>query len=389
MNENNPIEVSVVMPCLNEQEAVGICVRKARKAFEDLSVKGEVVVVDNGSTDRSVEIAQHEGARVVFEPEKGYGSAYLKGFKEAQGEICIMGDADDTYDFSQIGKFIIPIKEGYDFVIGSRFKGGIGKDVMPWANRYIGNPFITFLLRYFFGSKLSDAYSGMRAFHKQTYARMNLISKGMEFALEMIVSALRLRLKIKEVPIRYLKRKGISKLSPLLDTWRSVRFMLLFSPNHLFLIPGGILFILGIVFVFIFLRDTIVLFGHQCGVHMMIATSLGAIVGFQILATGVLAKSYSVLEGYINKDKFVSFLLDHFNLEKGIVFGLFFLSIGSIVNLKIFYDWVKVDFGALDRIRLGIFALTFMAIGIQGVVSAFFLSILHLRREDERDIRKD
>lgn len=379
MKDNN-IEVSVVMPCLNEEETVEICIRKAKKALDNLDMQGEIIVVDNGSSDRSVEAAQREGARVVFESERGYGSAYLRGFKEAKGEIIIMGDADNTYDFSQIGRFILPLKEGYDFVIGSRFKGKIKKGAMPWANRYIGNPFLTLLLRFFFKSELSDVYSGMRAFRKKAYNKMNLISTGMEFALEMIVSALRLKLKIKEVPISYLPRRGISKLSPILDTWRSIRFMLLFSPNYLFLIPGLALFILGIIFVFLFLRDDVVIFGHPCGVHMMLVASLIAIIGFQIINTGIFAKSYSVAEGYINMDRMVTFFINHFNLEKGILFGLAFFLTGMAVNVRIFQTWAKSGFGELDRIRLGIFALTFVAIGIQAVVSAFFLSILNLKR---------
>ena len=379
-NKNNNIEVSVVMPCLNEEEAVGICIKKAKRALDDLNIKGEIIVVDNGSSDNSVAIAQREGAKVVFEPEKGYGSAYLKGFKEARGDIIVMGDADNTYDFSQIGRFILPLKEGYDFVIGSRFKGKIKKGAMPWLNRYIGNPILTFLLRFFFKSHLSDVYCGMRSFKKRAYNKMNLISSGMEFALEMIVSTLRLNLKIKEVPISYLPRRGRSKLSPIMDTWRSVRFMLLFSPDYLFLIPGLTLFILGIVFVFLFLRENIVLFGHHCGVHMMLVASLSAIIGFQIINIGIFAKSYSVAERYINSDRIVSFFIKHFNLEKGIILGLIFFLIGLVINVKIFFDWVKVDFGPLDRIRLGIFALTFIAIGIQAAVSAFFLSILNLKR---------
>jgi len=379
-NNRNDIEVSVVMPCLDEEKAVGICVRKAKKAFQDLGLCGEVVVVDNGSTDNSVKIAQKEGARVICESEKGYGSAYLKGFKEAEGQILIMGDADNTYDFSEVGKFILSIKEGYDFVLGSRFRGKIRKGAMPWANRYIGNPTLTFLLKFFFGSRLSDVYSGMRAFTKKSYNKMNLLSTGMEFALEMLVAALRLKLKIKEVPINYLVRKGESKLSPILDTWRSIRFMLLYSPNYLFLVPGVIMFVLGIVFVFLFLREDVVLFGHRCGVHMMLVASLSAIIGFQVINVGFFAKSYSVSQRYINKDKIVEFFIRHFNLEKGILFGLAFFLIGIAVNVRIFQTWAQSGFGALDRIRLGIFALTFVAIGVQAIVSAFFLSILHLKK---------
>lgn len=380
MKENNNIEVSVVMPCLNEEETVGICVKKAKEALSNLGIQGEILVVDNGSTDNSVAIAQNEGARVILEPEKGYGSAYLKGFKEAKGEIIIMGDADNTYDFSQIGTFISSLRAGYDFIMGSRFKGKIEKGAMPWANRYIGNPLLTLLLRLFFKSHLSDVYCGMRAINRRVYNRMNLLSGGMEFALEMIVAALRLGVRIEEVPISYFPRKGTSKLSPIMDSWRSIRFMLLFSPDYLFLIPGLVLFVLGIVFVFLFLREDIVIFGHHCGVHMMLITSLWAIIGFQIVNIGIFAKSYSVTQRYINTDKMVTFFIKYFNLERGIIFGLVFLIIGSVVNVKIFLDWVKVGFGSLNRIRLGIFALTFVAIGIQTVVSAFFLSILNLKK---------
>ncbi|MFC1709287.1 glycosyltransferase family 2 protein [Candidatus Omnitrophota bacterium] len=292
----------------------------------------------------------------------------------------IMGDADDTYDFSEIGKFILPIKEGFDFVIGSRYLGEIKEGAMPWANRYIGNPILTCLLKFFFKSHLSDVYSGMRAFTRKAYRKMNLLSTGMEFALEMIVSTLRLELKIKEVPIFLHQRKGVSKLSPILDTWRSIRFMLLYSPNYLFLIPGLVLFVLGIVFIFLFLRGDVILFGHTCGVHMMLVASLSAIIGFQIVNIGIFAKSYSVAEKYVNSDRLIYFFTERFDLEKGIVFGLVFLLIGSAVNIRIFYDWIRVDFGPLDKIRLGIFALTFIAIGIQTIVSSFFLSILNLKR---------
>jgi len=383
MEEKNNIEVSVVMPCLDEEEAVGICVKQARETLEKIGITGEIIVVDNGSSDNSVAVSQNEGARVVFEPDRGYGSAYLKGFAEAKGKIIIMGDADNSYDFSQIGDFIAPLKkEGYDFVIGSRFKGNIKKGAMPWANRYIGNPILTFLIRLFFGSKLSDVYCGMRAFKKRDYNKMRLISKGMEFALEMIVSVLRLKLRIKEIPIAYFPRKGKSKLSPLSDTWRSLRFMLLFSPDYLFLIPGVTLFILGTIFIFVFLREDVVIFGRLCGIHMMLVASLAAIIGFQIINIGIFAKSYSITERYINTDRMVNFFIKNFNLEKGIIIGLIFFLIGSLVNLKIFYDWIRVGLGQLDRVRLGIFALTFVAIGIQTIASAFFLSILNLKKTE-------
>ena len=209
--KNNNIEVSVVMPCLNDEQAVGICVRQARQSLEKLGVAGEVVVVDNDSTDNSVAAAQKEGARVVFEPEQGYGSAYLKGFSETKGEIIVMGDCDNSYDFSKVGEFILPLKQGYDFVIGSRFKGKIKKGAMPWLNRHIGNPILSAILRFFFKTNISDAQCGMRAFTKRAYRKMELHSLGMEFASEMVIAAARENLKIKEITIDYFTRKEIGR----------------------------------------------------------------------------------------------------------------------------------------------------------------------------------
>jgi len=379
MRENNSIEVSVVMPCLNEQEAVGLCVRKAKKALDNLGIKGEIIVVDNGSTDRSVEIAQREGARVVFAQEKGYGSAYLTGFKEAKGDILIMGDADNTYDFSQIGKFILPIKEGYDFVIGSRFKGKIKEGAMPWANRYIGNPILSGILRFFFKTNVSDSHCGFRSFTKRAFRKMELHSLGMEFASEMVIAAIRENLKIKEIPITYLQRKGRSKLVPLRDAWRHYSFMLIYSPTWLYLLPGLILFISGIVLSFLILFESIVIFGHLWDTHFMVLASLFSILGVQIIMLGLFAKTFGVLSGFLKEDKVLKFLWKYFKLEKGISIGIILFVFGFIFNLLILKEWLIRDFGPLERVGEAILGATFIIIGIQTIFSSFFLHMLGMR----------
>ena len=379
MKEENNIEVSVVMPCLNEEEAVGICVQKAKKALDKLNIRGEIIVVDNGSTDNSVQIAQNEGAKVILESEKGYGNAYLRGFKEAKGDIIIMGDADDTYDFSHIDKFISQIQQGYDFIIGSRFKGKIRKGAMPWPNRYIGNPILTGILRFFFKINITDAHSGMRAFTKKALKKMELHSLGMELASEMIIAAVRENLKIKEIPIDYLERKGDSKLLPFKDAWRHFSFMLIYSPTWLFLIPGGILFFIGTVLLFLLLYGPIVILGHQWDVHLMALASLFSLSGVQILTLGVYAKTFGVIKGFLKEDIFLSFMWRHFKLEKGIFLGVALFTFGFVFNYFILHEWIKHSFGPLEKIREAIFGITFVIIGIQTIFSSFFLHMLGIK----------
>ncbi len=373
-------EVSIIMPCLNEEETIEICVKKALASLERLGKRGEVIVVDNGSKDNSAEVARKAGAKVIFEPEKGYGSALLRGFEEAKGKFIIMGDADDTYDFSQIDRLLNPLYEGFDFVIGSRFKGKIHKGAMSWSHRFIGNPILSGMCRLFFHHRFSDVHCGMRAITKEAYQKLNLQTKGMEFASEMLVTALREGLKIKEIPIDYYLRKGVSKLRPFKDAWRHLRFMFLFSPNYLFLLPGGALFILGLLLLFLLLPGPFLAFGRRWDIHLMIIGSLSAILGFQILSLGFYAKTYSLLEGFLKKDRLICFLQSHFNLEKGIFLGLLFFLIGLCINLYILLEWVIKRFGALDRVRLALAGVTFMIIGIQIIFSSFFLSILGLKK---------
>ncbi len=239
--------VSIVMPCLNEEETVGICVEKAMSWLAQSGTPGEVVVVDNGSTDRSAEIASAAGARVIHERRRGYGQAYLRGFSEARGDYIVMGDADDTYDFSNLDPLIAPLANGADMVLGNRFSGGIASGAMPWAHRYLGSPIINAVIRLFFGTRIGDSQSGLRAFRKDAAERLGLRSTGMEMASEMIVSAARAGFHIVEVPAPYAVRRGESKLSTVRDGWRHLRYLLLAAPDFLFTLPGAALIVLGAI----------------------------------------------------------------------------------------------------------------------------------------------
>ncbi len=377
-SNSGQIEVSVVMPCLNEADSVGICIEKAIEGLKKAGVSGEIIVVDNGSTDNSIQIANSKGARVIKEPIKGYGSAYITGIRHAKGKYVVMGDADDSYDFTQIEKFLKPLQKGSDLVMGSRLKGEILKGAMPWTHRYIGNPFLTSFLQFLFHTKVSDAHCGMRAFSKEAFDKVGFKTKGMEFASEMIVKALRAGLKIKEVPIKYHPRRGKSKLVPMEDAWRHMRFMLLFSPTHLFLLPGLFLFILGIIGLIALLPGPLPLGFHKYDIHFMIMSSLMTILGFQVINLGFYAKVFSFQEGYIklSEDRVVSFLSKIFNLEKGLLIGLLILLAGLGINIFILWKWILSNFGELFEVRRALFALTLMVIGTQTIFSSFFLSLL-------------
>lgn len=279
---NGHLEVSVVMPCLNEEATIGICIEKALKALDTLGVSGEVVIRDNGSTDRSIEIARAYGDRVVIvhEAERGYGSAYLKGFETARGRHILMGDSDDTYDLSELNRFLETLREGYDLVIGNRFKGHILPGAMTWSHRYIGNPVLSGILNLFFRTGIGDAHCGMRAFTRSAYERMHLQTTGMEFASEMIINASKAGLRMTEIPITYYPRRTRSKLNSLSDGWRHLRFMLLYSPTWLFLFPGSILFGLGILILLLLLPGPFLIAGHAYDIHFMVLGSMLALLGF-------------------------------------------------------------------------------------------------------------
>ncbi len=382
------IEVSVVIPCLNEEATVGTCVSKAVRALRDLGLRGEVVVVDNGSTDRSARVALEAGARVVREDRPGYGLAYMTGFAEARGRFLVMGDADDTYDFSDLSGFIEPLRAGADMVMGSRLRGRIEPGAMPRHHRYFGVPLLTAVLNVLFGAGVSDAHCGMRSLTAGTARALGLRSTGMEFASEMIIKAARGRMRIAEIPITLHRggRPGRPHLRSFRDGWRHLKMMFMLSPTHLFLIPGAGAFGLGVALMAVMAFGPYTLGGVLIDYHWMILGSLLAVLGFNILNIGFFARIFALTEGFEREDPVLSRMFRWLDLEKGLLAGAALTLAGLGVNVKILYDWVSLgySFGGEVRIRPALVALTLMAIGVQLFFSSFFYSILGTGRRPPR-----
>jgi hypothetical protein len=375
------LEVSVVMPCLNEEHGVGLCVEKARAALERAGITGEVIVVDNGSVDRSRDAARKAGATVIEEPRRGYGAAYLCGMRHARGRYIVMGDSDNSYDFGDIVRFLAPLKQGADLVMGSRFKGTIRKGAMPWTHRYIGNPVLSFMTRLFFSTSLSDIHCGMRALTRESFHRMRLTTLGMEFATEMVVAALTNRMRICEVPIHYHPRQGRSKLRALFDAWRHIRFMLLFCPVWLYLVPGMLGFALGTLVQLMLVTGPVEFLGHRWDTHFMAVASVLSIMSYQIVNMGVFAHTFAIRQGFIKVDAVTGFFQRHFSLEKGLVLGGVAAALGTAIIAVIVGEWLGKQFGAMARMRELIVAMTLMVIGVQTVFSSFLISMLFLERK--------
>ena len=380
MNETPPL-VSVVMPCLNEAEAVGQCVELALRTMRDAGIPGEVVVVDNGSTDGSAEIASKAGARVIHERRRGYGSAYLRGFQEARGQYFVMGDADGSYDFTDIPRFLDPLKSGhYDMVMGTRLKGKILPGAMPWTHRWIGNPILSGMLKLFFHTSISDSHCGMRSFTRKAYEGMSLRTTGMEFASEIVVNALRENLRILEVPITYHPREGTSKLRGLSDAWRHVRFMVLFSPSYLFQLPGMLLMLAGAFLIALLARGPAVLFGHQWDFHLLLFGALSLILGYNFVLFDIFAKTFSMGAGLAKPKQWLRGLMRAFTLERGLVLGLLLFAAGLGVEVQITLDWVRSNYGTLMAVRGITIGMTLMVLGAQTIVASFLVSLLNLER---------
>ncbi|GAC1462314.1 MAG: glycosyltransferase family 2 protein [Chloroflexota bacterium] len=376
--EGREVVISIVMPCLNEDETIAPCVTKALEGIRRTGLPGEVVVADNGSTDRSVEIATELGARVIHQPLRGYGNAYRAGFEAARGKYIVMGDSDDTYDFTEIGQLIDKLREGNEYVLGSRFAGNILPGAMPWLHQYIGNPVLTGLLNFLFGLKSSDAHSGLRAFTKDAYNRMKLQTTGMEFASEMVINAARAKLKVAEVPITYYPRAGESKLRSFRDGWRHLRFMMLYSPDHLFLVPGTVLLVLGLATMLFLLPGPKIINGHFIDYHFMFLASLLTIVGFQVLLTGFYAKAYAFTHRFAPDDRMIQWFYRYFSLEAWMLMGFAVFLIGAGIDGAIFITWIRHSFHGLFAVRPALLSLTLMVIGLQLVFSSFLLSILNI-----------
>ena len=371
------IELSVVIPCLNEAESIALVVEKARRTMEGEGIQGEVVVADTGSEDGSPELAEGAGARVVREPRRGYGSAYLAGFDAARGTYILMGDADDTYDFTQLARFIGPLREGADMVIGNRMSG-LQPGSMPWLHRYIGNPVLTGLLNLFFRTGVSDAHCGMRAFRRDLLPRLDLRTTGMEFASELVIRSSKLGLDVREVEIEYHPRKGESKLSSFSDGWRHLRFLLVHSPTWLFLIPGTALVALGIVMGVIVMTGADFL-GRVWDVHALIAAALTTIVGTQVLQIGMFGRAYAAY--YLGEhDPPFDRMRERLRLEHGLIAGGTVLLAGLVTCVVIAVSWLSRGFGELSEQKLAVVGMTLVVVGIQIVFGSFFLSVLGLSR---------
>ncbi|HTB69629.1 MAG TPA: glycosyltransferase family 2 protein [Solirubrobacteraceae bacterium] len=369
--------VSVVIPCLNEAENIEACVTAAREALQRMGVDGEVVVADNDSEDDSARLAADAGARVVVERRRGYGSAYLAGFAASRGRYIVMADADLTYDFNEIPRFVAELENGAEMVIGDRMDN-IHPGAMPWLHRYIGNPVLTGLLNLFFRTGISDAHCGMRALRRDVLPRLDLRTTGMEFASEMVIRASKEKLKIAEFPIEYHPRGGESKLSSFRDGWRHLRFLLVHSPNHLFIVPGTILAGLGTLIILI-VETGVSLFGRGWGVHAIIGGALLMIVGTQVLALGLCAHAYGTY--FMNeRDPWFDRMRARFRLEHGLLLGGLFMLIGVALGVVILVSWIAHGFGSLSYERLAVVAASVLIVGIQIFFSSFLLSILGLRR---------
>jgi glycosyltransferase involved in cell wall biosynthesis len=369
--------VSVVIPCLDEEENIERCVRTALAVLAEHDIAGEVVVADNASEDRSAEIAARAGARVVHEPRRGYGSAYLAGFAVARGRYIVMGDADLTYDFAEIPRFVEKLDEGAELVMGDRMDN-IQPGAMPWLHRYVGNPVLTGVLNVFFRTGVRDAHCGMRALRRDVLPRLDLRTTGMEFASEMVIRASKEKLDIREFPIEYHPRGGESKLSSFRDGWRHLRFLLVHSPTHLFMLPGAIMLAMGTLIALISLLQ-INVFGREWELHTMLGGALLMIVGVQVVALGLAAHAYGTY--FMNeKDPWFDRMRARFKLEHGLVLGGAVLLLGVLIGAVIVVTWINRGFGELSEERLAVLAATLVIVGIQVFFTSFLLSILGLRR---------
>jgi hypothetical protein len=369
----------VVIPCLNEAENIEQCVRRARVALDEEGISGEVVVADNGSTDGSGELAVRAGARVVHESRRGYGSAYLAGFTAARGRYIVMADADLTYDFRDIPRFVGRLDAGADLVMGDRMQN-IQPGAMHWLHRYVGNPILTGLLNLFYRTGVKDAHCGMRALRRDALGRLDLRATGMEFASEMVVRATKERLHIDQIPIEYHPRGGVSKLSRYRDAWRHMRFLLVHSPTHLFVIPGLVMALVGALGMALIVAR-VQIFGRAWDLHAMIACSLLTVVGVQVLALGLCAHAYGT---YFmgERDPWFDRMRRRFRLEHGLLLGGGLVLVGVAVATVIIVTWIERGFGRLSEERVAILAATLIIVGIQTFFSSFLLSILGLRRRD-------
>jgi hypothetical protein len=372
--------VSVVMPCLNEEEAIGPCIEKIQRTFAAAGLDGEIVVCDNGSTDASVAIAERMGARVVHQPHRGYGNAYLKGFASARGRYLVMGDADDTYDFTMIPEFLHALNgEGFEFVTGSRYLAG-GDEHITMLHRYFGNPALTRILNLLFGTRYTDVYCGFRAFSRRAYDRIQPVSPGMEFNLELAINAGLAGLRTKEIPIVLAPRKGESKLRTFRDGWRSLRMMLLYSPNKLFLAPGATLLVAGLLIHLAVLLGLVHFGGRPASGVTAVFATISSVVGFEILSLGLHTKTYSWSRRFDSDNRALAAFYQRFTLETGLLLGAALVLAGGAVLVAVVTEWMRSDLLPLPHPEWASFGATLVIIGVSTLFSSLFISAMSMTR---------
>lgn len=376
-------ELSVVMPCLNEARTIGACVQEALAAMTQAGITGEIIIADNGSTDGSQAIAEKSGARVVPVTLKGYGHALRGGIAAARGRFIVMGDADLSYDFSHLPRFVEQLRAGHDLVMGNRFLGGIEPGAMPWKNRHIGNPILTFIGQLFFRTSIRDFHCGLRGFSAEAYRRMNLQTTGMEFASEMVIKAVTLGLRVTEVPT-VLRRDGRDRaphLRPWRDGWRHLRFMLLFSPRWLFFYPGFFLMFGGALLGALLLPGPLPIGRVQLDVHTLLFAAGGILIGFQAVSFAALSKFFAIRSGLRPSEASFETWLGKLTLEAGIIAGGMLLAIGVFLWAGALWFWREQDFGSLQpaqTLRWVIPGSLCLALGCQMILTSFFLGVLRL-----------
>jgi glycosyltransferase involved in cell wall biosynthesis len=382
----DPVEISIVMPCLNEAETLATCVQKAQQAIQKEGLSAEIIVADNGSTDGSQMIAAELGARVVPVKRKGYGSALIGGIDAAHGQFVVMGDADDSYDFTAIAPLIAKLREGYDLVVGNRFLGGIEPGAMPWSHRWIGNPVLTLISRVFFHTPVGDAHCGLRGFRKDAYERMKLRATGMEFASEMVIKASLKGMRIAEVPVA-LHPDGRSRpphLRTWRDGWRHLRFMLLFSPRWLFLYPGLALFAVGVLLSALLIPGPVHVGGVSLDIHTLLVAAFLSLIGYQLVLFAVFTKIFAVRTGFHPPHPLLEAVFRYVTLEVGLAAGALMVLVGLLVLVLAVASWQAVGFGNLNpslTMREVIPAVVLLALGTQTVFASFFISILSIDRD--------
>ena len=384
------VAVSAVIPCLNEEETLASCIEKALRSFAELGVEGEVIVADNGSTDRSVEIALALGARVVHERRKGYGAALLRGIFESAGEIIVMADADESYDWAAIAPFVRKVRDGYDLVMGNRFKGGIRAGAMPPLHRYVGNPVLSMVARIAFRCEIGDFHCGMRAFTRSAFERMQLRTTGMEFATEMVANAVHQGLRIAEIPVVLYpdKRNRAPHLRSFRDGWRHLRFILTYAPDHLYLVPGGVLLLMGLLLQSLLIRGPVHINGFYVGIHFLALGSLLTLVGFNVINLGVLAKTLMSQRYGGLQSRTVAMIKRRFSLEAGLVAGLGLAAAGTLIDIAVAAQWIT-RFGESmgeSTIHLSFVATSAVVLGLNLVCSSFLLNMI-LGSETDQDPR--